>query len=57
MELRVKAPKNQATPTQTTYTELNLAWLQNSMSQHYSSAIAMKLDIMRNWVRNGADNG
>jgi hypothetical protein len=38
------------------YTELNLAWLQNSMSQGKSSAVATKLDMMRNWVRNGPDN-
>lgn len=38
------------------YTELNLAWLQNSMSPDRSSTTAISLDMMRNWIRNGADN-
>lgn len=38
------------------YTELNLAWLQNSMSPAKSSTTAISLDMMRNWIRNGADN-
>lgn len=37
-------------------TELNLAWLQNSMSPAKSTTTAISLDMMRNWIRNGADN-
>lgn len=36
-------------------TELHLAWLQNSMTSK-SATTAAALDMMRSWIRNGADN-
>lgn len=39
------------------YTELNQAWLQNNFGPGKSTATSIKLDMMRNWIRNGADNG
>lgn len=38
------------------YTELNLAWITNQLSPNKSTAYANKIDMMRNWVRNGPDN-
>lgn len=38
------------------YTELNMAWITNQLSPSRSSAYAIKIDMMRNWIRNGADN-
>lgn len=37
-------------------TELHLVWLQNSMTPARNSTTATALDMMRTWVRDGADN-